>query len=526
LKRALLLVSVALVMPAAAAAPRPGGSVVIAAAVDCPNYWFACSAWLPTNQVILGAFRIAPDLTYKPSLVSRAVVTTSPFAVTYAIRPEARWSDGVPVGARDFLFTAQVFRSPRNSSAADAPPYAAISSVQMLGPKLVKVVFRTRYAAWRNLFHSVFPQHALAGEDMHAVWTEAIDNPKTGQPISDGPFMVSSFVPGEHLTLVRNPRFWGEHKAYLDSVVFRDVADPVGEIDAVAQGSVDAASPQFQSAQLTELRKRPRVAVRTSMGTTFEHVLFQLGPRGNPLIRRPFVRQAVAFGIDRADLVRRLFGDLVSSPSPLQNLILVPNGRSYVAHWGGYRLDRARARRLLESHGCRRGADGIYGCGGVRLSLRFATTALNPTRQLTFSILHDQLGRVGIELVPVFAAPPIFFREVLPAGDFDLALFTWVNQPDPGYAVEIWRCGGSENYGGYCNRALSRALVASNGVLDEAARAAALNRVDAQLAADLPAIPLYQRPTVVAYKSGLQGVVDNPTDEGWTWNLGDWWLSR
>lgn len=275
--------------------------------------------------------------------------------------------------------------------------------------------------------------------------------------------------------------------------------------------------------ELDQLRARGDLAVKSTLGTTFEHVVFRLGSGGNPLLRRRYVRQAIAYGIDRRDLVARLFGTLVRAPRPLQNLIFVPNGRSYRPHWAGYRLDRARARRLLEQHGCRRGDDGIYACGGARLSFHFATTAGNSTRELTFSILHAQLERVGIELVPLFATPPVFFRQVLEGHDFDLALYSWLNTPDPGYAVEIWRCGGGENYSGYCDAAVSRRLLESNGILDEGARAASLNAVDAKLARDLPAIPLYQKPTVVASRKALHGIVVNSTDEGWTWNLGDWW---
>jgi peptide/nickel transport system substrate-binding protein len=518
--------AVACVLSASAAGPRPGGTISIAGPLDCPNIWFVCisQAANAVNQVIGGAFRVGPDLTYRPNLVSRARVTTSPFAVTYTIRRDAVWSDRTPVSAADFLFTYRTFSSPRYARAVEAPLYARIRRVEPLGQKVVRVVFKAPFAGWRDLFHSVFPEHALAGENLREVWTDGIDNPKTGEPISNGPFLVSSFVPGELLTLERNPRYWGPHTAYLDKVVFRRAEDAVAEIDQLRVGGADAVSPQVQQ-EVVALRKRRDLAVRTGAGTTFEHVSFRLGSGGNPLLRRRYVRQAIAFGIDRAGLVRALFVGLVPSLRPLQNLIFVPNGPHYAPHWQRYRASVRKARDLLEQHGCRRGADGVYACAGERLSFRFATTAGNPLREETFSILRSQLARVGIELVPVFSAPSVFFGQVLANGDFDLAMFTWVNTPDPGYAVEIWRCGGHNNFSGYCNRGVSADLLASNRVLSEPARARMLNRVDMQLAADLPAIPLFQKPTVVAYKRTLHGVVDNPTEEGWTWNLGDWWVS-
>ena len=57
------------------------------------------------RQVLEGAFEVGPDLSYRLDLVSNVTLTKKPFTLTYHIRPEARWSDGVEVMARDFVFT-------------------------------------------------------------------------------------------------------------------------------------------------------------------------------------------------------------------------------------------------------------------------------------------------------------------------------------------------------------------------------------------------------------------------------------
>ena len=54
---------------------------------------------------------------------------------------------------------------------------------------------------------------------------ERIDNPKTGRPIGSGPFLVERWERGKQLTLVRNPRYWGPHAAYLDRIVIRFCKD-------------------------------------------------------------------------------------------------------------------------------------------------------------------------------------------------------------------------------------------------------------------------------------------------------------
>ena len=59
------------------------------------------------------------------------------------------------------------------------------------------------------------------GRTSRKIWTDGIDNPKTGKPIGSGPFLVQSWEPGKQMTLVRNPNYWGPHTSYLDRIVIR-----------------------------------------------------------------------------------------------------------------------------------------------------------------------------------------------------------------------------------------------------------------------------------------------------------------
>jgi peptide/nickel transport system substrate-binding protein len=202
-----------------------------------------------------------------------------------------------------------------------------------------------------------------------------------------------------------------------------------------------------------------------------------------------------------------------------------------VRHWHGYRHRPAEARRLLEEAGCRRGSDGIYVCGGRRLSLRLAARGARGAGASTLErtvvpLLEEQLRAIGIEVVPVFHDARAFFETVLPSGNFDLALFAWVGigGPEPGWAVEVFRCGGRSNFAGYCNRQVTRKLLQSQVIVDQQTRMRLLNRVDALLARDVPMIPLFQRPWFLALNPRLRGVVGNPW-EGFTWNAEDWWLA-
>ena len=81
---------------------------------------------------------------------------------------------------------------------------------------------------------------------------------------------------------------------------------------------------------------------------------------------------------------------------------------------------------------------------------------------------------------------------------------------------------GGSNWKGYCNPKVTNALKASDAALNPKARIKLVNAADAQLAKDVPTIPLYQKPTYFVFKTSLKGLVDNPTLQGPTWNTESW----
>jgi peptide/nickel transport system substrate-binding protein len=498
-----------------------GGTVVIGDRVPaCLSFPVGCAVHDTLWQVFEGAFEIGPNLTYRPSLVSRVTLTEEPFTLTYHIRPEARWSDGVTVSASDFVFTYKTLMT--NPRMSEDDPLRTIRRVRAVDTKTFKVVFRRRLAGWRELFELVFPRHALLGEDITSIWRDRFDNPKTGEPIGSGPFLVQRLDPGRELTLVRNPRYWGPHTAYLDRLVVRAVEGDA--VEALESGQVDMVSPNTPE-QWREVRREPGLRLLWSPGVNWEHFDFRLRGKGHPALRNKLVRRAIAYGIDREAILRG-YREFNPAQRRSDSAIFVTQSPYYEPNWKAYRYRPAEARRLLEQAGCRRGVDGTYVCGGRRLSLRFVTTSGSPRRELLLRAVQAQLRRIGVEAVPVFVESGALLGEggLLEKGDFDLVLFQWILGADPDM-LDVFGCGGSHNHTGYCNHQVSRDLLRGNLIVDARARAALLNRVDAKLAADVPVLPLYQESKPVAFRATIRNVVANDR-EGVTWNAEDWWLAR
>ena len=162
-------------------------------------------------------------------------------------------------------------------------------------------------------------------------------------------------------------------------------------------------------------------------------------------------------------------------------------------------------------------------CGGERLSLRFFTISGARQRERGLELMQAQLRRAGIEVSLAFSPFPALFDQILPGGEFDGVSFAWINLTDGGYK-DVYGCGAVQNYSGYCQRLVTAELDQADRILDGAQRARALNRADRQLARDVPVIPLYQIPWVLAQNRSLRNVVPSPNNI--FWNAENWWLAE
>ncbi len=516
--------------PAAKPKPRRGGTVITALNLEPPslNWYLGVGAPFSTSivsdQILASAYhdsgkeaRLVPDL-----LARDPEITTAPFSLTYTIKKQARWSDGIPITARDFVFTWQLLANAKFDLLDGIRElYEPIVGAKILGPKRVRFVFPKPYPAWKDLFAPVLPWHALAGEDFDKVWKDRIDNPKTGRPIASGPFIWASWESGSRLTLARNAHYWGK-KAYLDRLVFRFLLPDFGaQIRAVRAGEVDLIQGQG-SVPVSDLRNSAGIRVQPGSRNVWENIEFQLGAKGHPALKRLFVRQAIAYAIDRRALTSGLYKEIAPGLKTDQSAVYVPYQRGYRPHWRIWSYSPQRAIRLLRSHGCRRGGDGIFSCQGRRLTFRFVSTAGDALRERTFDLVQPALRRIGIELVKAFSPRQLFIATLLPQGDWDLALFAWIGGGDIGWE-NVWGCKGELNHIDYCNRRVTTLLRRASAELRPSLRTPLVNRADALMARDLPTLPLFVKPGYVIYNSRIRNVIWNPVDV--LWNAQDWWIA-
>src|SRR5919197_538471 len=485
--------------------------------VDCNSFWNVVFQ----TPVVRGAFLFTPKFDWKPDLISKYKLQTKPLRITYFIRKNAKWSDGVPVSGKDWKFTWQTAINPKYKDHIDPLGWEDIRSVVGSG-KTVKVTFKRNFAGWKNLFSYILPQHALAGSDMLTVWNDCICNPKKGNaPIGDGPFLLTRFDRGSGITLTRNSRGWYGKRAKLDSIVFRFITNTNSEIQAIRSGEVDAIYPQPQLA-LADLRNQSGLRVITHQSLSWEHIEIEQGAKGNPLAKQKWLRQALITAVNRTAAAKALYSTLNPSVGALQSLVRLKGEKGYSTEFSKWNYNASKVESMMRAHNCTKGGDGIFTCNGTKVSFDFASTAGNALRQLAFTIFQDQAQKAGIQLRNAFVPAGTLFGSKLPAHDFDLAMFTYLVTVDPHYVVATFSCGNASNYTEYCNRKVTRWLAASDKELNPKKRLALITRAGKVLANDVPMIPLYQRPTYLVYKTSVHGMVDNASSQGPSFNAENW----
>jgi peptide/nickel transport system substrate-binding protein len=495
------------------------------------NGWLIDGNSLVTSKVQVnqwpGAYRIQPDFSYAPYVLDgEAEFTEDPFAVTYTIRDDANWSDGTPISVDDMIFTLELYDedAPHADQITSRTGYELITDYEVDGEKTITFNFSEPYAAWQLLFSEILPAHVLEGEDFETVMNDSLPD------VSGGPFVFESWDRGTQLTMVRNEEFWGGDVA-LDELTFRYVPDTTTLTQQMRGGEINVYDPQPQIELIQQLDEvSDRINYEVGLGPVWEHIDFNTLVPG---LDKDYVRQAIALGINRQQIVETLVQPVDPEASVLQQPFWMTNSEFYEPTFDQWDHDPDAARQLLEDNGCTEGDGGIYECDGDRLSFRFGTTGGNERRELTQQLVQADLANVGIEITIENDEGATFFERLnTPENcegtcDYDLALFAWVGSPDPSGNANIYGCDEGDtprpqNWTVYCNDELTSLMDEANATVNPEENARLWNEAAAVIAEGVPIIPLFQQPQIVAWDNTVTGPQLNPTNQTNLWNAAEW----
>ena len=452
--------------------------------------------------------------------------------VTWQIRPDANWEDGVPVTADDFLFAYEVTLDP-TQEVIERTEAESILKMEARGKdkKTLVVTWKEPFAFYNKYrVHPLLPAHLLRPRyKKPGGGTRDLRRDDFGRaPLSNGYYRVKEWVAGQYLTLEKNPN--AARVAKIDEIVIRFIKTSEGLVSALRAGDIHATLPTsaLSISELNALRQQDGDRFRYQLvpGLIWSHIDFNLDSK---LLSDKRVRRALVYGINRKGLIHDLYQDQFT----LVHTYLPPRHWAYDPRIEAIPFDLEEAARLLAEAGWKKkGKDGILrNARGEKMKLYMsAMSGARVTEELQ-QIVQADLRTIGVDLVIDNKPQKVFFPEFARPRKFPhLSFYSWIMSPSS-VGSTMWKSDmipstnnrfTGQNLPGWRNAEVDALLRDVTHVIDEPRRKAMMRRVQEIFADELPAIPMYFRPVISVSVPALKGMSPTGTQTPVSWNAWTW----
>jgi len=428
------------------------------------------------------------------------------------------WSDGVPVTAADFVtawrrlldpntaapyaYNLWVVKNARAISAGRLPPSAL--GIRATDDKTLVVTLEHPASYLPELMdHQVawpIPRHA------YLKYGEAWSRVKNY--VGNGPYIVTEWLPGDHVTLVKNPLFYDAAHVRIQTVNYLQTSDANAGLRQFRAGQLDTLY-QFPIFQIDWMRAHIASELRSApyLGVAYFAMNFTRKP-----LRDARLRQALNLALDREVLTGKLHR-IGETPA---YRIVPPGVADYPGAAALWFAALPPARRIARAQELMR----AMGYGPGRLLKLGYLTSVNPDSQRNAAAFQAMMAKIYID-IDIEAVEGQVFQQMVQRRDFDIAFPSWIADfNDASNFLDLLRTGSGENYGGYANPAYDALLDAADATPDPKARAAKMLAAERLALSDYAWVPAYFLVTHDLVQPYVKGWIANPRNINrtrWLW---------
>ena len=441
------------------------------------------------SRIILALFEglttRAPDGSIVPGMAQSWESSPDGLTWTFHLRPDAKWSNGDPVTAYDFLNSWKRVLEPATASEyayqlgylvnGDAYNTGKITDFSQVGVKapddhtlVCTLAHPTAYFLELTSFQTLCPVHLPDVQKYGGDWT------KPGHLVSNGPYMLKQWRLNDYIMLEANAHYW------------KPV--PVRRLKVLPTNSATANFNLFFSGK-TDLIQDTRSIPPTLVQDIKNQPYFHSNPFGATSFlrfnvkRKPFddvrVRQALALGLDKEDIVTKITrcGEKVADT-------LVPPGNAGYVPPPGLSYNVAKARELLAEAGYPNGQ------GFPEVKLLYANRGTGEEVAAEIQALWKRDLGISVGLRAQEWKVYLNTQELV---DYDLDLGAWIGDyNDPQTFIDLFVTDGGNNDTGWSDPQYDQMLATSENTADPAARMKMLADMEKVLCVDqAPIVPIY-----------------------------------
>ncbi|GGK39943.1 ABC transporter substrate-binding protein [Nocardia camponoti] len=473
--------------------------------------------------------------------------------VQYRLNADGVYSDGVKTSCDDLYLTwaarsGRFTRPGERTGFFDAASTAGYADIERIdcqpGSKDATVVFRPgrRYLPWRTLFSAaeLMPAHVVAkaagvadvvtalqsgdgavlgriADFWNGGWALAPGALDLTKFPSSGPYRIESFSARDGLVLVANEKWWGAPPKTSRIVVWERGTDYAAKAKDNALGVVDLGAGSVANLKLDGFDQH----TVASRGVE-QLVLATGGVFASVDVRRAFAqcvpRQALFDTLGKAGQVPPNglgAGPLNAHVVQQDSLYYGPASRAGEKYLGA---DVGAATATLASAGAR------------QPTIRIGYQGPDARRAQTVAMIAESCRGAGFGVVD--AGAPDFTPSRLAEGAVDVVLAGQGSMPGPAgsatntTAFSALRAGSGLDFGGFTNTRYDAITDQLAGEANSTATLNLLTEAENLLWAQLPSIPLFATPRLIAFGNGMRNGIPGPTQAGTGWNMDRWVLQR
>lgn len=415
---------------------------------------------------------------------------------TFKLRPNARWSNGDPVVAEDFLFSYQRILTPTFGAEYASMLHCVkgakdfnmgkITDFKQVGFKaldahtlVVELDNALPYFLQLVCHHSWLPIHRPTilkfgkMDEMHTLWT------RPGNLVGNGAFKLESWEVARRIIIKKNLQYWDQQRVALNAVEFRTITDLFAEERAFRGGELHLTGsvPPYKVPQLLA-NQDPNLRLDSFLSVSF--IRINTDVKNNDVVSKvlsdPRVRRALGMVINRQQIAEKV---LRAGESPARNL--TPPGSGGFISRAQWSEDIQAAKKLLAEAGFPEGKN------FPKLEYLFNTSEGSLLAAQAYQEMWRQ--NLGIE-VELRNLDWKVYLSALHKGDYQLARSAWSGDyNDPNTFLEMFITGNELNQTGWSDPEFDRLIQAAAQEQVPAKRMELFQSAEARLIEGAPIIP-------------------------------------